>query len=30
VDKRYKLLRKVAVTHAAVADTTVFESLLDH
>ena len=29
VDKRYKLLRKMAVTHAAVADTTVFESLLD-
>ena len=29
VDKRYKLLRKIAVTHAAVADTTVFESLLD-
>jgi IS5 family transposase len=29
VDKRYKLLRKMAVTHVAVADTTVFESLLD-
>src|SRR5471030_2867573 len=29
VDKRYKLMRKIAVTHAAVADTTVFESLLD-
>ncbi|MCU6499178.1 transposase [Rugamonas sp. A1-17] len=29
VDKRYRLLRKIAVTHAAVADTTVFESLLD-
>lgn len=29
VDKRYKLMRKMAVTHAAVADTTVFESLLD-
>jgi hypothetical protein len=29
VDKRYKLLRKMAVTHAAVADTTVFEALLD-
>lgn len=25
----YKLMRKMAVTHAAVADTTVFESLLD-
>jgi len=29
VDKRYKLMRKIAVTHAAVADTTVFEPLLD-
>jgi IS5 family transposase len=29
VDKRYKLMRKISVTHAAVADTTVFESLLD-
>lgn len=29
VDKRYKLLCKMAVTHAAVADITVFESLLD-
>jgi IS5 family transposase len=29
VDKRYKLLRKMVVTHAAVADTTVFEPLLD-
>ncbi|KQV49118.1 transposase [Duganella sp. Root198D2] len=29
VDKRYKLLRKMSITHAAVADTTVFESLLD-
>jgi IS5 family transposase len=29
VDKRCKLIRKIAVTHAAVADTTVFESLLD-
>jgi hypothetical protein len=29
VDKRYKLIRKLAVTHAAVADTTVFEQLLD-
>jgi len=29
VDNRYKLMRKMAVTHAAVADTTVFESLLD-
>ena len=29
VDKRYKLLRKIEVTHAAVANTTVFESLLD-
>jgi IS5 family transposase len=29
VDKRYKLMRKISVTHAAVADTTVFVSLLD-
>jgi IS5 family transposase len=29
VDKRYKLMREMVVTHAAVADTTVFESLLD-
>jgi IS5 family transposase len=29
VDKRCKLIRKLAVTHAAVADTTVFEELLD-
>ena len=29
VDKRYKLIRKLAVTHAAVADITVFETLLD-
>jgi IS5 family transposase len=29
VDKRYKLIRKMAVTNAAVADTTVFEALLD-
>jgi IS5 family transposase len=29
VDKRCKLIRKIAVTHAAVADTTGFESLLD-
>ena len=29
VDKRYKLLRKMIVTHAAVADTAVFEPLLD-
>jgi len=29
VDRRYKLMRKMAVTHAAVADTTVFEALLD-
>lgn len=29
VDKRCKLIRKLAVTHAAVADTTVFEALLD-
>jgi IS5 family transposase len=29
VDKRYKLIRKLAVTNAAVADTTVFEALLD-
>ena len=29
VDKRCKLIRKIAVTHAAVADTTVFETLLD-
>ncbi len=29
VDKRYKLIRKLAVTHAAVADTAVFEQLLD-
>lgn len=29
VDKRYKLLRKMVVTHAAVADATVFEPLLD-
>jgi IS5 family transposase len=29
VDKRCKLIRKIAVTHAAVADTTVFETPLD-
>ena len=29
VDKRYKLIRKIAVTHAAVADTSVFEEILD-
>ncbi|HEY6054345.1 MAG TPA: transposase, partial [Gaiellaceae bacterium] len=29
VDKRYKVIRKVIITHAAVADTTVFEDLLD-
>ena len=29
VDKRYKLLRKIVVTNAAVADTTVFEPLLN-
>jgi IS5 family transposase len=29
IDKRCKLVRKLAVTHAAVADTTVFEVLLD-
>ena len=29
VDKRYQLMRKIAVTHASVADTTVFEPLLD-
>jgi IS5 family transposase len=29
VDKRCKLIRKIAVTHAAVADTNVFEELLD-
>ena len=29
VDKRYKLIRKIAVTNAAVADTSVFEALLD-
>lgn len=29
VDKRYKLIRKVIVTDAAVADTCVFEDLLD-
>lgn len=29
VDKRYKLLRKIVVTNAAVTDTTVFEPLLD-
>nr|WP_217429963.1 transposase [Rugamonas rubra] len=29
MDKRYKLIRKIAVTNAAVADTTVFEALLD-
>lgn len=29
VDKRCKLIRKMAVSHAAVADTTVFEVLLD-
>lgn len=28
-DKRCKLIRKIAITHAAVADTTVFEDLLD-
>lgn len=30
VDRRCKLIRKLVVTHAAVADTTVFESILDH
>ena len=29
VDKRCKLVRKIAITHAAVADTAVFEELLD-
>ena len=29
VDKRYKVIRKLIVTDAAVADTTVFEELLD-
>lgn len=29
VDKRYKVIRKVIITNAAVADTTVFEDLLD-
>jgi len=29
VDKCCKLIRKIAITHAAVADTTVFEDLLD-
>ena len=29
VDKRCKLIRKIAITHAAVADTTVFEELFD-
>jgi hypothetical protein len=29
VDKRYKLMRKMVVTHAVVADTTVFQPLLD-
>jgi len=29
VDKRCKLIRKIAITHAAVADTTVLEELLD-
>lgn len=29
VDRRCKLIRKIAITHAAVADTTVFEELLD-
>ena len=29
VDKRCKLIRKMAVTHAAVSDSTVFETLLD-
>ena len=29
VDKRYKVIRKVIITDAAVADTTVFEDLLD-
>ena len=29
VDKRYKLIRKVIITNAAVADTCVFEDLLD-
>lgn len=29
VDKRCKLIRKIAITHAAVADTNVFEELLD-
>ena len=29
IDKRCKLISKIAVTHAAVADTNVFEELLD-
>ena len=29
VDKRCKLIRKIAIMHATVADTTVFEELLD-
>ena len=29
IDKRYKLMRKVIITNAAVADTTVFETLPD-
>jgi IS5 family transposase len=29
VDKRHKLIRKSAVTHAAVVDNTVFEALLE-
>ncbi|MGK5032670.1 transposase [Janthinobacterium sp. MDT1-19] len=29
IDKRHKLVRKVIITHGAVADTTVFEDLLD-
>lgn len=29
IDKRCKLIRKLAVTHAAVSDSTVFEVLLD-
>lgn len=29
-DKRCKLIRKLAVTHAAVSDSTIFEVLLDH
>ena len=29
IDKRYKMVRKVIITNAAVADTTVFETLRD-